>query len=104
MSSKIESCGPQAPAAPARPRAVSAPAGGSAGRGPVAAVAASDSVRLTGDAVMLAELREQLGSAPASDGRRVAEARLALAEGRYDIDPRRIADKLMRLEWELSRS
>ncbi|WP_281783080.1 flagellar biosynthesis anti-sigma factor FlgM [Sinimarinibacterium flocculans] len=101
MSNKIESYGPQAPAA-LRPRAP-AQAAGSATSGPVGAVVPPDSVKLTDDAVMLAELREQLASAPAMDSRRVAETRLALAEGRYDADAQRIADKLLRFEWELSR-
>jgi negative regulator of flagellin synthesis FlgM len=102
MSNKIESYGPQAPAAPLRTRAT-APSAVSGTGSPVGAVVPADSVRLTGDAVMLAELGEQLAAAPAVDGQRVAEARLALAEGRYEINEQRIADKLLRFEWGLSR-
>ena len=102
MSNKIESYGPQAPAAPLRPRAT-APAAAPGTGSPVGAIAPADSVRLTDDAVMLAELREHLAAAPAVDGKRVAETRLALAEGRYQIDAQRIADKLLHLEWQMSR-
>lgn len=102
MSTKIESYGPQAPTAPLRPRTTT-PASGADATGPVGAVTPADSVSLTGDAVMLAELRERLDKAPVVDGKRVAETRLALAGGRYEIDAQRVADKLLRFEWELSR-
>jgi negative regulator of flagellin synthesis FlgM len=101
MSSKIESYGPQAPTAPARPRTVDG--AGNAGRGPVSPVAPTDSVRLTDDAMLLQQLQQQLAQAPAVDGQRVAETRLALAEGRYEVDAHSVADKLLRMERELSR-
>lgn len=102
MSSKIESYGPQAPTAPARPRAADGVTAGSAGRGPVSPVIAADSVKLTDDARLMQQLQQRLSQAPAVDGRRVAEARLALAEGRYEVDAHSVADKLLRMEWELS--
>ena len=102
MSSKIESYGAQVPTAPAKPRAVDGVAAGSAGRGPVSPVIPADSVKLTEDARLMQQLQQQLTQAPAVDGRRVAETRLALAEGRYEVDARRVADKLLRMERELS--
>jgi negative regulator of flagellin synthesis FlgM len=102
MSSKIESYGAQAPTAPARLRAVDGVAAGSAGRGPVNPVIPADSVKLTDDARLMQQLQQQLAQAPAVDGRRVAETRLALAEGRYEVDAHSVADKLLRMEQELA--
>ncbi len=100
MSNKIESFGTQAATAPARVRPAAA---GDSGAVRSVAVPATDSVRLTDDARMLQALRDAAAQAPAVDGQRVAETRLALAEGRYTINPERIASQLARMEWELSR-
>ncbi|MES0874117.1 flagellar biosynthesis anti-sigma factor FlgM [Sinimarinibacterium thermocellulolyticum] len=103
MTGKIESYGPQAAATP--PRVGAAVPSAQAGKqGTIGAVTPADSVRLTDTARMLAELREHIAAAPTIDGKRVAETRLALAEGRYSVDPQRIADKLLRFEWALQRS
>jgi negative regulator of flagellin synthesis FlgM len=103
MSNKIESYGPQAPAAPAKTRPADGVAGATAGRGPVSPVIPVDSVRLTDDAKLMQELQQRLSQASAVDSQRVAETRLALAEGRYQFDASSVADKLLRMEWELSR-
>ena len=50
----------------------------------------------------LAALEQAVQSLPVVNESRVAEIRLALEEGRYQVNPERIADKLLRTEQELS--
>lgn len=100
MSNKIETYGPQMTGAPARVR--TAETAGTAGGERVAAVAGSDSVKLTGDAVLLQQLEKAAAEAPVVDERRVAEVRQALADGSYRVDPQTVAAKLARMEWEFA--
>jgi len=72
------------------PRTVAAAAGGASG------------VNITDQAKQLASLEQVLQSLPAVDDLRVDEIRIAIQEGRYQVDPERIADKLLRMEQELS--
>lgn len=65
------------------------------------APAKSDTVSFTNGAQLMKELDEMIAAAPAVDTRRVEEIRTAIAEGRYEIDPVRIAEKLMQLEERL---
>lgn len=62
---------------------------------------AGSSALITDQARQLATLEQALQSLPAIDEARVAEIRLAIQDGRYQVDPERIADKLLRLEQEL---
>jgi negative regulator of flagellin synthesis FlgM len=66
-----------------------------------AAVAGSSPVQITDQARQLAALEQAVQSLPIVNEARVAEIRLAIEEGGYQIDPERIADKLMRMEHEL---
>ena len=66
------------------------------------APASSTPVSITDQAKQLASLEQALQSLPAVNESRVAEISSAIQEGRYQIDPERIADKLLRLEQELS--
>jgi len=68
---------------------------------PVAAVRATDTVRLTDDAVSLSALDRTLSGIPAVDHGRVAAIKAAVAEGRYVIDPEAIATQMSHLEWQL---
>lgn len=102
MSNKIETYGPQLTSATARVK--SAETGGMAGGERVSGVAASDSLKLTDDAVLLQQVERAVAEAPAVDGRRVAEVRQALAEGSYRVDPQTVAAKLARMEWELAQT
>lgn len=68
---------------------------------PVAAVRATDTVRLTDDAVSLSALDKTLSSIPAVDHGRVAAIKQAVTEGRYVIDPEAIATRLSHFEWQL---
>ena len=77
-------------------------AGGERGQ-PVAAVAPSDSVRLTGEAEGLQALERQLGAAPAGiDVARVNEVRAAIADGSYRVDAQQIANRMLALDSALS--
>lgn len=67
-----------------------------------AAVAGGSPVRITDQARQLASLEQAVQSLPVVNETRVAQIRLALEEGRYQVNPERIADKLLRTEQELS--
>lgn len=71
--------------------------------GPRAETPQRDGVHITGAARQLAELERAVKDMPAIDEARVAEVRAALAQGRYEIVPERIADQLMQLEQALAR-
>jgi negative regulator of flagellin synthesis FlgM len=64
--------------------------------------AAGTAVNITDQAKQLASLEQVLQSLPAVNETRVAEIRQAIQDGRYQIDPERIADRLLRTEQELS--
>ena len=55
-------------------------------------------VQITGAARNMAALEQQIRDLPAVNPTNVAAVRQSLAEGSYQIDPQRIADKLLGLE------
>ena len=63
--------------------------------------AAAADVQITGVARGLAALEQKLRDAPAVDEARVAAVRQKLDDGSYQVDPQRVADKLLRMEREL---
>lgn len=69
---------------------------------PADAATAGSPVRITDQARQLASLEQAVSSLPVVNATRVAEIRLSIAEGRYQINPERIADKLLRTEQELA--
>jgi negative regulator of flagellin synthesis FlgM len=62
---------------------------------------AATPVRITEQARQLAALERAVHDTPVVNEARVASIRLALEEGRYEVAPERIADKLLRMEHEL---
>jgi negative regulator of flagellin synthesis FlgM len=58
-------------------------------------------VLITGAARSLAALEARVRDLPAIDAARVADVQKRLDEGRYQVDPQRIADRLLRLEDDL---
>jgi negative regulator of flagellin synthesis FlgM len=62
---------------------------------------ASTPVRITDQARQLAALERAVQDTPVVNEARVAAIRLAVEEGRYEVAPERIADKLLRMEHEL---
>lgn len=76
---------------------------GEASQAPAAKSAAAGSpVQITDQARQLAALEHAVQSLPVVNETRVAEISLAIEEGRYQISPERIADKLLRTEHDLS--
>lgn len=64
-------------------------------------VASNSPVRITDQARQLAALEQAVHDLPAVNEARVAEIRLAIEEGRYEVAPERIAEKLMRMDRDL---
>ncbi len=81
-------------------RTVSGSAGGSQGDSPAPAT----EVKLTGAARGLAAIEESLRALPAVDELRVAAVKQRLQDGSYQIDPQRVADRLLRMDSDLSRA
>lgn len=73
------------------------------------ATAASDApatgtdVHLTGAARGLAAIEQSLRALPAVDELRVSAVKQRLQDGSYQVDPQRVADRLMRMEADLAR-
>lgn len=70
---------------------------------PSSSAAASDAspIQITEQARQLAALERAVQNLPVVDEARIAAIRLAIEEGRYEVAPERIAEKLLRLEHEL---
>jgi negative regulator of flagellin synthesis FlgM len=87
-------------------RPVQAGADKSVGRAPAAPAAgkalASSPVRITDEARRLAALEQAVQSAPIVNEARVAATQSAIQEGRYDVAPERIADKMLRMDRDLN--
>ena len=62
---------------------------------------AATPVRITDQARQLAALERAVHDTPVVNEARVAAIRLAVEEGRYEVVPERVADKLLRMEHEL---
>lgn len=81
-------------------RSVSGSAGGSGGDSPAPAA----EVSITGAARGLAAIEESLRALPAVDELRVAAVKQRLQDGSYQMDPQRVADRLLRMESDISRA
>lgn len=58
----------------------------------------SDTVQLTGTASQLRSLEQQIAALPVVDVQRVDTIKKEIASGTYDIDPPRVADKMIQIE------
>jgi negative regulator of flagellin synthesis FlgM len=63
---------------------------------------ASDTVSITQSGLLMSKLEELVQRAPVVDQERVAAIKDAIASGTYEIDAQRTADRLLKLERELS--
>lgn len=78
------------PAAPSAPEAKTpAPDAAPVAKGP------SDQVVLSQEAQTLGRLQAKINSSPDVDLEKVAEIRRAIAEGRFEINPERIAENML---------
>ena len=60
--------------------------------------AGQDTVVLTDTAAKLQQLEKALASVPITDAKKVEEMRQTIEEGRYQVNPGRVADKLAQFE------
>jgi negative regulator of flagellin synthesis FlgM len=102
MSTKIEGYSTNGNTPVSAPR--TADSGNTAPGANSASVQRVDSVKLTPDAMQLHQLEKSIASIPVADLNRVAKVRQAIHSGSYQIDPRKIAAKLTRMEWDLART
>jgi negative regulator of flagellin synthesis FlgM len=58
----------------------------------------TDTVSLSDNAVQLGKLENTVVSTPVVDTQRVEQVRQAIKDGSYEVDPARVADKLMQFE------
>ncbi len=84
---------------PSRPESTSQSADSQSQSG---TAAAGDTVSLTSSAQLLQKLEEILAAAPASDTQRIAALKEAIDSGTYEIDAANIAERLIRMEQDLS--
>lgn len=101
VSNKINGLEPR-PARVTATSGVRALPGATAGPGQEAAQSES-SVKLTDASRNLTTIADSLRAMPAVDELRVAAVKQRLQDGTYEIDPQRVADRLLRLESDLAR-
>ena len=58
----------------------------------------SDTVSLSENAVQLGKLENEVVAMPVSDTQRIEQVKQAIRDGSYEIDARRVAEKLMAFE------
>jgi negative regulator of flagellin synthesis FlgM len=95
MTHKIDGTTPRSPVSgpsplPARQESAPSPA------------PSTDTVALTDTARLMQRVENMLANVPPTDRARVDAVRQALANGAYEIDPERVAARIVRLERELS--
>lgn len=64
----------------------------------IASNIANDTVNLTGTASQLRALEQQIASLPVVDVQRVESIKQEISNGSYQIDPPRIAEKMIQIE------
>lgn len=72
--------------------------GGDAGAATATSRSTGDQVTLTDTARRLSDLTQTASAQPAVDSQRVSEIRQAIADGSYQVNAERVADKLMQTE------
>jgi negative regulator of flagellin synthesis FlgM len=106
MTDKIDGTGRTAVdlrPAKSRSAAASEKAGTSAAASPGASRApARDAVQITDTATRLKRIEAGLADVPDVDRSRVEAVRRKIESGDYEVNPRKVADKLLRLEQDLA--
>jgi len=70
----------------------------SAASGSTSSTTGSDKLSLTSEATQLRALEDEINALPAIDTQRVQEVQRSLATGSFQIDPARVADKMLQFE------
>ena len=99
MVNKIDGVSGQRPPAPSPSQSARTERGESERAG--SSAGAADQLSLTSSAQLLKELSEAVAASPDVDPSRVEAIRQAIADGTYQVDAQRIADKLLNLEDQL---
>ncbi len=68
------------------------------------AAAGGSDVSVSDGARQLANLEKAIAALPVVDDARVAATSLAIEQGRYQVDSQKVADKLIRMDYELSKA
>ncbi len=92
VDSRLGPIGASQPVARSRENTLNEPAAGESRSG----------VQITDGARQLAALEKAIAAAPVVDDARVSAVARAIDEGRYTVQPGRIADKLLRMDQELA--
>lgn len=92
-----------------RPTVGSTPAAGSRGKAlednaQEPAAFARQNVELSPSARRMADLEARVGNSSGINEAKVEAIRLALERGEYQIDTKKIADQLMKLDWEIGKA
>lgn len=74
------------------------------GEDPAGTAVGSPDVSITDGARQLATLEKAIAALPVVDDARVAAASLAIEQGRYQVDSQKVADKLLRMDYDLERA
>jgi negative regulator of flagellin synthesis FlgM len=99
MTEKINGQGFRpADTAGARRSEATKPAGGQTQGRAAEKTSSADTVSITATALLMSKLEEIVQATPVVDSERVAALKDAIASGTYEIDDRRIADRLLKLE------
>ncbi len=77
-------------------------AGGNASSSTGNISSSEDTVNVSRSSVLLSELQQVVSALPVVDAERVDKLREAIASGTYTIDSNSVADRMIRLERELS--
>lgn len=75
---------------------------GDATGAPTATVSAGDTFSLTDKAAQLRALEAQIATLPVVDAQRVQDVQHSLSTGTYEVEPARVADKMLQFESGLS--
>lgn len=78
--------------------------GAATNNGKPAASPMADSITLTETGSQLTATSREMASSPAFDSAKVERIKAMIAEGRYAIDPQRIADRFIELESALGKA
>jgi negative regulator of flagellin synthesis FlgM len=74
------------------------------GDAPKDSASRSDGVRITDAARQIAVLEKAIADVPEVDQAKVAAVSTAIEQGRYQVEPQKIAQRLLRMEYDLAKA